>query len=400
MRGTRISKNTSLFLLVLIITIVLYKSVSRVDTFATSPQFGLQAIIGHPFQWYDMNNNYILSFAGDPSTSIVSVDYFSNSRTLNATLWLLAPFNETISNNDSVVNYGMLVDADADNKTGLNGADYQVIIHGQNGTWSKVFLQYSSYSPTEANRTISEEDNYDYKKFTTKDGRYVVLSADLTAMGSPSKYRVAFYTEQKKASMWLMDFTNWIHIPTPEFEVVPSPSSIDLRQGDKNTVLVQVKSDTGFRPLLHLFTDNRNMPAGINLKFNSSYLSIPPSGISTANLDIQITENTPTRKYMPLIFANATFPSESFIPANSSQSYNIPIFLAKSEDLSSQSKLMLNVAPALTPMERIRDFLNTYQVIISLLPLSFAGGVISRHVGPWIANKVKKTIGKMKKQYI
>jgi hypothetical protein len=28
--------------------------------------------------------------------------------------------------------------------------------------------------------------------------RYVLLSADLNAMGSPDKYRVVFYTEQKK----------------------------------------------------------------------------------------------------------------------------------------------------------------------------------------------------------
>ena len=46
-----------------------------------------------------------------------------------------------------------------------------------------------------------------------------ILSADLNTMGSPDKYRVVFYTEQKKGSTWLVDFTPSVYIARLDFDL-------------------------------------------------------------------------------------------------------------------------------------------------------------------------------------
>jgi hypothetical protein len=60
---------------------------------------------------------------GDPSTGIQGVTYFSDGKILYATLWLFQPFNSTLSKDRGQINYGMFIDADANNKTGVGGID-------------------------------------------------------------------------------------------------------------------------------------------------------------------------------------------------------------------------------------------------------------------------------------
>lgn len=90
-------------------------------------------------------HKHVRSYYGDPSTELIGVDYFSNGKTLNATLWLAAPFNSNISHDRGQTNYGIFIDADANNKTGVGGIDYQVEISGKNATWSKTFSQWSTF---------------------------------------------------------------------------------------------------------------------------------------------------------------------------------------------------------------------------------------------------------------
>ena len=48
-------------------------------------------------------------------TDITSVDYFSDGKTLNATLWLLFPFKEVPPMHE--VDYGMFIDTNFNSKT-------------------------------------------------------------------------------------------------------------------------------------------------------------------------------------------------------------------------------------------------------------------------------------------
>jgi hypothetical protein len=76
---------------------------------AGSPSFPNHEIIDAKLDWIDMKTrNY--TKGGDRSTDIESVDYFSDGKSLNATLWLYFPFKVQPRSSDENVNYGMYVD--------------------------------------------------------------------------------------------------------------------------------------------------------------------------------------------------------------------------------------------------------------------------------------------------
>ena len=114
----------------------------------------------------------------------------------------------------------------------------------------------------------------------------------------------------------IMDFTNWVHIPTPEFIIgSETTNTIELRPGEQKTFVVNVNSTTGFEPLVHLSAINLT---GIELKFQHNQLHLPSYGLQTIPLQIKVSENATARPYLLNLFANATFPSESLISSPSS----------------------------------------------------------------------------------
>src|SRR5918995_2987474 len=87
-----------------------------------SPHLPQQEIIDPRLDWIDLTNNN-LTTQGDRSTDIESVDYSSDGKTLNATLWLYFPFKANHSSPNEEVSYGMLIDTDFDRTTGYAGID-------------------------------------------------------------------------------------------------------------------------------------------------------------------------------------------------------------------------------------------------------------------------------------
>jgi hypothetical protein len=340
------------------IIILLYEPLFY-NVFASSPSFSLQELRDGAVDWIDMNKNQQQSLAGIPSTDILIVNYFSNGKILNATFWLSAPFKEKHSDERLKLNYGVLIDADSNNETGVQGVDYQIEISGQNGTWSRKVSQWSSI---QSNRTLDEPN---YTGFFGKEGKYILLSANLDAIGSPDKYRAIFYTEQiKEGSIWKVDFTNWVHIPRPEYEILLSPKSLDVIRGENKTIEVQVKSTTGFEPIVHLYS--KDLPADVDLKFKSDELHIPSYGINTTDLNIEVSENVQTPQYTIIpILADATFPSESFIQSNSSETINLKIpSLVKTENITNQSSLALTI---LEPLSAIDKFINDFNKLGTII---------------------------------
>jgi hypothetical protein len=84
---------------------------------ALSPYFSKQEIIDPPFDWVDMKTKQsATSKEGQPYfTDILSVDYYSDGKTLNATLWTFLPFQDRPLKYNKV-DYGMLIDSDFDKK--------------------------------------------------------------------------------------------------------------------------------------------------------------------------------------------------------------------------------------------------------------------------------------------
>lgn len=163
------------------------------DIFGNSPSFPNQEILDPTGDWIDLKSRE-LTKQGDRSTGIESVDYYSDGDTLNAILWLYFPSKvEPSPSLYEFVNYGMYIDADFDETTGLGGIEYKVELswNNQSRQWTKVLEKWSHFGDSVVlyNQTIP------YTNFTKKGEHYVWLSTDLGSMLSPMKYNATFYGE-------------------------------------------------------------------------------------------------------------------------------------------------------------------------------------------------------------
>jgi len=237
-------------LLVLLLLLSMYPVFPRAGAYTTSPSFPQQEIIDQTRDWIDLTNKKLTS-SGDRYTDIVSVDYFSDGKILNSTLWLLLPFKERPIREN--VNFGMYIDADFNSKTGYGGIDYQIEIRWNNDTqqWSKVTESWSHYGDTRVLENISN-----YSGFYERGGKYVVLSADLTKLFHPQKYKVLFYAEVKKNDSTKTDFTRWVAIPPLQLIVSTSPGTVEITKGEQKTIEVKVNSTQGYEPHLQSFADS------------------------------------------------------------------------------------------------------------------------------------------------
>ncbi|MGZ5548862.1 MAG: hypothetical protein ACXWFZ_13040 [Nitrososphaeraceae archaeon] len=183
----------------------------------------------------------------------------------------------------------MIVDADLNTATGISGIDLQLEISGQNGTWTKTLRQYSSIEGT--NRTLYEKKNYS-GFHGDKSDKYVILSINMDVVGSPDKYKFIFYAEQQlNNSISKIDYTNWIHVPKPDFDITFVPDSLELTKGEENTIELNLKSTTDLEPIVHLFTNDSNTQ-NIGLNFTSISFHLPSHGIKSIPVNVSTKDST------------------------------------------------------------------------------------------------------------
>lgn len=277
-----------------------------VDALSTSPYFAEQEIVDNVTDWINLSTNNITN-RGERYTDIISVDYFSNGKTLNATLWLLFPFKENPSMKE--IDYGMFIDTDFNSKTGFGGIDYKVEIQWKNETktWDKVTERWSRYG---GYRTIENITNY--TNFYEKGLKYVTISADLEKVLYPQKYKVLFYADFRKSDGSLIsDYTRWIAVPPLELGISTIPSSIVLSKGISDTIEVKINSTEGYTPKVSLTIENKPSKTSFNFHFNE--LTLPSYGIVTTPITITPSKDAPLGPYTFYIVAKSSFPSDELI---------------------------------------------------------------------------------------
>ena len=291
--------------LIISMTMNAYKILVQ-DAFASySPSFQRQELTLGSGSWFNVTGGS--STRGGPNyIDIQSVSYLSNGRNLNATLWL-ADFTSS-PNEYELVDYGMYIDADSNNGTGLSGIDYKVEIswNNESRTWSRAFEEWSSSGKT---KTLSEEENA--TNFFQDGDSYVTLFADLDSILSPNNYRVLFYAEGidflHKQFSWIIDSTNWISIPSPELVFVVSPSPIVLTQGGESITEVRINSSSAEELELNIkpeVTENSSNSKLITMKLDSEKLLIPPFGAASTHMRVSITPDIQPTDYMIIMRAN------------------------------------------------------------------------------------------------
>jgi hypothetical protein len=368
------------------------------NVFALSPYFGKQEIRDPNLDWVNMKNKQpVTSTKGLPYfTDILSVDYYSDGKTLNATLWTFLPFQGNPLKYNKV-HYGMLIDSDFDKNTGFEGIDYKLEISWDNQTkeWTKKLVQWSVNGEQ---RVLNISKNY--TGFSENGKNYVLLSLDLGSILYPAKYKVIFYSDVQKNdnSDVISDFTRYVAIPPPKLHISTDPTSVTLTPGQEKTIEVKVNSTEGYTPAVNL---SAKAPSDGSIKFyfkkGFDKLVVPSYGIVTTNMIISAVQNASIAPYTLTIFANSSFPPEqlikvkSLVGKTSPSSEFFPSSVQESQNVFSSSTIAASVLPPLTWQQQVSEAWSGFGSAIN----GFVGLVaaligIAGIIGGWFLRKSKQ----------
>jgi hypothetical protein len=316
---------------VFIFSLIFYLIFINNNSYADSPSFLEKEIGDNTSDWVDMSKNQIYK-KGEKYTDITSVDYFSDGKTLNSTLWLLFPFKEEPLMKE--VDYGMFIDADFDSKTGYGGMDYKVELQWKNESksWNKVI---ETWSRNGKERTIATYTNI--TNFFEKEKYYVTISVDLQKILYPQKYKVLFYADfRKDDGVLISDFTRWIAIPPLELDISTIPKSIELYQGISDSIQVKINSTEGYAPKINLTLENK--PSETFFNYDSDEIILPSYGMTTIPIKVTPTKDSMLGPQTFYVTVKSNFPPEEVIKIQG-------IHSVPPENIIKRSAVLLTIKP-------------------------------------------------------
>ena len=373
----------------LILILIAHNPLNDHNVFAESPSFSIQEInsgIGNGIQVDGLTHAQTKpDYKGllDSSSDIQRVTYFSDGKTLNATMWL----GGGVKQNPSLYGAstaGVLIDADNNPSTGKYGVDYQQEIQWSNMTnsWNRLFVQYSSPSNL---RTLDTEKNY--SGFFQNNQKYVSLPLNLKSITSPDRFRVLYYAVLiYNKSRILLDLTRWIDIPPSQYTFSTTPDPILITQGQQKDIGVQLRSSSGILPKLVDFTPYQNY-SSINVKFNPDKLDVSSIGVAPLPLRLEATSNAQIGKYTIPILLNMS--TGSIFPSKFIQLGGLNVSIPTQGYLSTKGNLSISVVEPPSFDQRIKDFWSVYGSLISLVGAGFAGAA-STFVFEYVKNRKNK----------
>ena len=302
------------------------------NSYADSPSFLEQEIGDNISDWIDMSNNQIQKKVREKYTDITSIDYFSDGKTLKATLWLLFPFKEEPPRKE--VDYGMFIDADFNSKTGYGGMDYKVELQWKNESksWDKVI---ETWSRNGKERTIAIYPNM--TNFFEKEKNYVTVSVDLKKILYPQKYKVLFYADfRRDDGVLISDFTRWVAIPPLELDISTIPKSIELFQGISDNIQVQINSTEGYAPKINLTLENK--PRETFFDYDSEEIILPSYGMATIPIKVTPTKDAILGLHTFYVTVKSNFPPEEIIKIQG-------IHSVPPENIIKRSAVLLTIKP-------------------------------------------------------
>ena len=305
-----------------------------------------------------------------------------------------SPFEDEILNEPSwrEITYTMAVDIDSVHDA---GTDYRIkILRAQDEdlkwNWSRQVQEVSAYDKIR----ILHED-MDYTSFSRNGEPFILFTFDLNSVNAPSQYKAVFYITDyyivNHHLCRLIDTTNWVIIPPPDFDISVEPSSaIVLRPNEEKTVQLQIKGDSDLQSEAALMTtttradDNIFSSNNINttesenklfygnedigLEFTPNVIPVPPSGVGASTLYIKVAENATAKSHTFPILANISFPTS--IINRGGEIFNN----SRSVNLMESTNLTLAVLPPYTFEEKMSNFVTAWITPISGV-WSFVAGV-------------------------
>jgi hypothetical protein len=227
--------------------------------------------------------------------------------------------------------------------------------------WTKKVLEVSAY---DKERVLEEENNYT-GFYDTEGDPYILFSFDLGKVNYPQQYKAVFYITdlfiKNHRLCRLLDTTNWVIIPPPDFTITTNPSSLLLRPGEEKNVELIIKGNTRLESSAFFSVDSNydnKYNKFADLQFIPNTISIPAGGgagaVGTSILDVKVLGNTKAATYTFPIIANISFPTS--ITNRGGETFNN----TKSVSLLQTSNLTLTVLSSYTPEEHLNNFVNAW----------------------------------------
>lgn len=349
-------------------TILLFINIMCVNIFAISPSFSRQVVddATHDIKSPVLKNEKIYSGESDPdclpetlpTTDIKSVSYISDGKTLNATLWLTEPFTFLPPESKGIpygISYSMYIDV---NSIYDANTDYNINYYWEtdyNRTWTIETLETSKVG----DKTLySKQNPTDIAK---KGQNYINFIFDLKTANYPKNYRIffsaiPFFNNENGKNCVLMDITNYLSAPPPEFNISATPNNVELRPGEEKTVQLTIQSKTNLDAKALLWTNSTN---SIIANLTSKEISILPYNIATSTLKVKALKNATVNSHVLPLSATISFP----------EIFEVVIL----------SELPLNLNSNATPVI-IKNFTQS----ISILP-PFTFGQHMNNIADWVS---------------
>ena len=267
------------------------------------------------------------------------------------------------------------------------GTDYRILYsripYGEwTGHWTKLVEEVSAYDKL---GYIGKPTNTSL--FDNRTPYRIPFSFDLEGANSPEQYNIVFYITDHYAlghqMCRLVDTTNWVIVPPPKFIVSASPSSVILRPGEENKIIVEIKGNTNLQSEAALSIDNSRKD--LSTKFIPDRTSIPSSSSGASTLHIKLFDNTTVETPTPVILpvkANISFPNTIINRGGDTFSNN------KSITLPESSNFTLTLMPHYTPNEQLNSFVNSWITPVSGMWTFLAG--VGAVIAPLILHLYRK----------
>jgi hypothetical protein len=310
------------------------------------------------------------------SPQIKSISYSSNGNKLNTTMWLSIDLIDSILlknklNKDNFekktlsplplwkkMKFTVAIDI---NSLFNQGTDYRIELANEkiNSTtqkWAEIIYEIS------ANGEKKEVSKKLFDEFPFINKNFIEFSIDLNTISNPKDYKILFYVTDlyvKNGKICRMvDSTNWILSPPPNYNLLISDNPINMDPGEENDIFVTVEGNTALQAEAELFV-NRTDPS-ITISFpisNKTIISPLTNGSSVLHLNVSDSYFKTLKRLIFPIIANISFAPTITNKGGDTFYNNKTTFLSETADLT------VNIERSLTDFEKIEKYINNLKPI-------------------------------------
>ncbi|HSF51628.1 MAG TPA: hypothetical protein VLA74_12780 [Nitrososphaeraceae archaeon] len=277
------------------------------------------------------------------------------------------------------------------------GTDYRIvnlrIPHDgkwNGGNWTQQIREISAYDKN----NLLKENEYKWFKDKKKIGSEIDLvpfSVNLTDLNFPKDYKFLLYITDNfvinHKFCRMVDTSNWVMVPPPDFSITAQPSSVSLRPGEKSAISLEINGNSALQSEAKLTVHSNN--PGISAYFIPNTTNIPSlsSGNSILNVNVKedIKNDTPSPVVLQVI-ANISFPNS--ITNRGGETFSNTM----SVSVPTSSNLTLTILPKLTWQQNLSNFTNDIISPLSGLWTFLAG------IGAVIVPLILRVYNKRKKE--